>query len=536
MKKLRVDLPLAMLLLAVLLVAFVRIRLLATPLERDEGEFAYGGQLMLQGIPPYKLFYNMKFPGIYAAYALLMALFGPSASGIHFGLLLVNVACVLLLYRLARRFLDAPGATAAAASYALLSTSPVVLGLAAHATHFVVAAALAGLLLLLRGEDAGRPALFFCSGFLLGLACLMKQPGAMFGLFGFCLLVARGALERRRWRVHCRRIALFLTGLAAPLVLTAALLWQAGVFKRFWDWAIVYARAHAAQYGWSAGRLQLADFLQSLPFTADGLFWIMAGLGLASLALVKDQLRKKFWMAGFLVFSCVAVSLSYYFSPHYFVMLLPALCLLAGQAVSAARQWVRTGHRDKRWVALPAGLFILMWALTALHHRAIFFVLSPEQVCKEIYHTNPFSDCLQIGRYIREHSDRGARIAVLGSEPEIMFYARRHSATGYIYMYDLVAGPQPYAGEMQREMIAQIEEARPEYLVFVKIPASWDLRPDFQRAAGTAVMNWMPKFVKDFYEPVGLVIIKPESEYYWGKEAQNRPPFPEPYIGIAKRK
>ncbi len=203
MKNLRLNLPVALLLLAVLFVAFVRIRLLATPLERDEGEFAYGGQLMLQGIPPYQLLYNMKFPGIYAAYALSLFLFGQSASGIHFGLLLVNVLCIWLLYRLARRFLDVPGAVAAAASYAFLSTSPVVLGLAAHATHFVVAAALAGLLLLLRGEDSGKPVLFFCSGLLFGTACLMKQPGALFGLFGFCLLVARGARERERAKTDC---------------------------------------------------------------------------------------------------------------------------------------------------------------------------------------------------------------------------------------------------------------------------------------------------------------------------------------------
>ena len=43
--------------------AFVRLRLLDFPLERDEGEYAYAGQLMLQGIPPYKLAYNMKLPG-----------------------------------------------------------------------------------------------------------------------------------------------------------------------------------------------------------------------------------------------------------------------------------------------------------------------------------------------------------------------------------------------------------------------------------------------------------------------------------------
>jgi 4-amino-4-deoxy-L-arabinose transferase-like glycosyltransferase len=257
MKKLKVNLPLVLLLLALLVVVFVRIRLLTVPLERDEGEFAYGGQLMLQGIPPYQLFYNMKFPGIYAAYALCMAVFGQSPSGIHLGLLLVNVAGILLLYRLARRFLDMPGAAAAAASYALLSMSPIVLGLAAHATHFVVAAALGGLLLLLRGEESGRPALFFAGGFMLGLACLMKQPGAMFGLFGFCLLAARGALERKQWRIHGWRIVLYSVGLAAPLVLTAALLWHAGVFGRFWYWAIVYAHAHATQYPWSAGWLVL---------------------------------------------------------------------------------------------------------------------------------------------------------------------------------------------------------------------------------------------------------------------------------------
>src|SRR5204862_5710353 len=80
----------------------VRIRLLGLPLERDEGEYAYAGQLMLHGIPPYKLAYNMKFPGTYAAYAVIMAIFGQSATGIHLGFLLVNLSTVLLLLLIAR--------------------------------------------------------------------------------------------------------------------------------------------------------------------------------------------------------------------------------------------------------------------------------------------------------------------------------------------------------------------------------------------------------------------------------------------------
>ena len=45
------------------LAALVRLRIAGLPLERDEGEYAYAGQLILNGIPPYQLAFNMKFPG-----------------------------------------------------------------------------------------------------------------------------------------------------------------------------------------------------------------------------------------------------------------------------------------------------------------------------------------------------------------------------------------------------------------------------------------------------------------------------------------
>ena len=68
--------------------------------------------------------------------------------------------------------------------------------------------------------------------------------------------------------------------------------------------------------------------------------------------------------------------------------------------------------------------------------------------------------------YIREHSAPDARVAVLGSEPQIYFYAHRRSASGFIYMYDLVQ-LHDYAGQFQREMIAEIEAAKPLFLVMV---------------------------------------------------------------------
>src|SRR5438445_4277949 len=84
--------------LTILLVVTIRVRLRQMPLERDEGEYAYVGQLILQGVPPYKEAYNMKLPGTYAAYALIMAVLGQTDSAIHIGVALINAASILLLF------------------------------------------------------------------------------------------------------------------------------------------------------------------------------------------------------------------------------------------------------------------------------------------------------------------------------------------------------------------------------------------------------------------------------------------------------
>ena len=145
--------------LTILFVVVVRVRLREMPLERDEGEYAYVGQLMLHGVPPYREAYAMKLPGTYAAYALIMAVFGQSAAGIHIGLALVNAASIILMFLLGRRLLGEAAGVTSAVAFALLSLSPSVMGLAAHATHFVVLAALGGILFLLRacGEEVQSP-------------------------------------------------------------------------------------------------------------------------------------------------------------------------------------------------------------------------------------------------------------------------------------------------------------------------------------------------------------------------------------------
>ena len=232
--------------LLVLLAVGARLRLLAMPLERDEGEFAYMGQLMLQGIPPYQLAFNIKMPGIYAAYALIMALFGQNASGIHLGFLFINLGNLALLYFLARRLLDEAGILICCSTFILLSSSSAVLGLEGHATNLVILCALGGLLLLLRAREQKGVGLFYLSGLLLGLSFLCKQPGLFFAFFAYALLAADGWKQGlAQWRLIFRNVLLFSAGWITPLAASCLILWRAGTFARFWFWTVTYARVHA---------------------------------------------------------------------------------------------------------------------------------------------------------------------------------------------------------------------------------------------------------------------------------------------------
>ena len=504
------------------LVVAIRIRLLGIPLERDEGEYAYAGQLILQGIPPYKLAYNMKFPGTYAAYALIMSIFGQTIHAIHLGLLLINVATIALIFLVGRRLINTMAGVTAAASYAVLSVSPSVLGLAAHATNFVVLPVLGGILLLLKEQrvTASEPSQpkqlvrLFASGLLFGIGALMKQPGLLFIPFGAIYIVWNDLNRRLSLNRMLLRILIFVTGAAVPLGVTSLILWYAGVFDKFWFWTINYA--------WQYGSLvPLSQAPQIFFRSANEVVltgwpvWILAGIG--ALTGLWDQRTRAsiLFLIGFLFFSALAVCPGFYFRTHYFILVLPAVSLLAGAALSKLTEILEGRAILIRFV--PLFVFAVALSVPILLDKKIFFEVSPNQACGLIYPDNPFLESVRIGTYMREHTEPGDTIAVLGSEPEIYFYSHRHSATGYIYTYGLME-PQKYAQQMQQEMIREIEAARPKYLISVAMVYSWLRRPD----SAEAIFNWANEYMAQNYTAAGFVNITPtKTDYFFGDVPQS---------------
>jgi len=499
----------------------VRLRLLDLPLERDEGEYAYAGQLMLHGVPPYELVYNMKFPGTYGAYAVIEGIFGQTATAIRIGLLLVTTLTSILLYFLGKRMFGTRAGLIAAGAYALFAIAPSSFGLYAHATHFVALFVVAAMLLMTASEPPILPASedsgssrrpggqearrLFAAGALLALAVLMKQPAFVFVIFALIYVAVRS-------KSRVRDLAMVCAGGIAVAVLTVIALAAAGVLPRFLFWTIEYARVYATSVPFDKTVFtRLATNLGPIIKFAP-LLWILSIIGLWFVPR-----GQRLFAIGFLVAGFLAAVPGFYFRGHYFIVMFPALALLAGAAVQEAGKYA--GAR--------IGFAIAAIVITSMIGWPRLMNTTQEEFTHDLYFSNPFPESIEVANYLREHTQPDDRIAVLGSEPQIYFLSQRKSATGYIYAYPLME-EQPFAARMQAEMVKQIESAKPKYLVYVGVPESWMRWPKSDMTlltwfnSGTQAGHWQLEGVADMSET--------QTHYVWGAAAREYRPLSDDVI------
>jgi len=214
-----------------------------------------------------------------------------------------NSIAIALLFLLTRYLFDKTVAIVAAISYALLSLSPSVLGTSAHATQFIVPFALGGTIVLLKAIDSKNIKMFFISGLLFGLAFTIKQHAIFFIAFALSYFTLKTITARP---INPKRLiagnSLLLIGAALPFLLSCAILYNAGVFSKFWFWTFTYADEYASIVS-LPDALQI--FMKAVPQVIDSWYflWIIAGIGLTSIFWNDKSRINRYFFLGFFFFS-----------------------------------------------------------------------------------------------------------------------------------------------------------------------------------------------------------------------------------------
>ncbi|MDJ0869445.1 MAG: glycosyltransferase family 39 protein [Myxococcota bacterium] len=458
------------------------------PFERDEGEYAYIAWRWLEGDVPYRDAFDQKPPGIFAVYALAFAIGGERPAAARWtaqGLLLVLLAALLALAR--RRGTPEAGVPAALFA-AALAVDWTLLGNAVNTETLAIAplGGAAWTAWLARAAPRGALGAVVATGALGGIALLMKPVVAP--IVAFLLLTA----------VWGRRaLGPLLAGgavAALPALLAAAYFAAQGAFAPFFDATVLNNLVYAGgmplseypRYFWG----QLGDgFVAFAPLYAAAALAPLAGRGARGPSVG--------WIAGWLGVSLLAVSAGGFFRRHYLLLAVPPLALLAGLGVAGLARRIAP-QRAAPWLA--AGLALGGVAYTVAHSPWYYAPGDPEAKLVRIYGSNPFPEAVHLGAWLGAHSEPDDRVFVYGSEPQLLFYARRRSASRYIYVYPL---NMPFGRplERQREVLDALRADPPRYLV-----ASF-LRTSQLTQAGTppALRQGLRELVASDYEIAAVV-------------------------------
>ena len=386
----------------------------------------------------------------------------------------------------------------------------------ANAEHFVILFASIGLMVLLQALTGERLSGLFGAGVLLGLSLIMKQHGIAF--VGLAILyILNDSLMKRpfNWRDLTEKTLSFVGGVTLVIGALCLILIWTGVFHNFWFWTFEYASTYVSQVPLTKAWPNFIDKFLPIVHSAP-LIWILCGLGVCLLIVKGLHQRSRVFMMLFAGFSVLSICPGFFFRPHYFLLILPCASLFVGITISLFRGYfARFSSQQYLTLLAAAGLLVFSLSHSVFHQREYLFHLTPFQSSRSTFWMNPFPESIEVADYIQKHTAPDDRIAILGSEPQILFYSKRRSVSPYMYMYPLMEDHE-FALQMQKKFIKDIEESNPRYIVYVGVSTSWLAR----EYSHMDLVQWFDEYQnRGDMKLVGVVeSFKNKAAYHWDLE------------------
>ncbi len=459
--------PGSLLAMSSLIFLIARIQLLAIPLERDEGSFAYIGHWLLRGRELYTDMLDSKLPGLYSIYALFTTLFGLTPTGVHMALLVANIGSAFCFYILTREMYNRLVASLTTSFFLFLVVSLNVAGFASHATQLLTPFVLGGILLFWKGIQSGKGLQFFFAGLCIGVAFTIKQQAAIYGIL-IALIWWPFRLvwyKKENTRLPFMEWVWLGVGGFLPLALIVGYFLSSGRFAEFYNWTVTQPFHLAGSF--SEPRYKI--LFRMLPGVVDQFegVWILAAAGLG-LVFVSGFKKGSVWLGFFfaiLGLASVMIGMAYYM--HYFVLAMPGIALLAAISLN----WI--GQKTGKYGSIISVSMAAVLLMMSMKGRMDYY-FNPDyaKIHFQMYQRNMFPEIEKIGRELARRVPEGKSIGVMGSEPEVLIAAGRESCSRHLMVYSLLSDPV-LSPPLQQEYIREMQACAPDYIVWNSNSASW---------------------------------------------------------------
>jgi hypothetical protein len=519
----------------ILLVVMIRSNFLDIPFERDEGIYGYNGKLALEGKAPYKDFYEQKFPGLFYFYAVMVAIFGDTVRGLHTGFMILNIGTILFVFAAVKRLFSPMAAVVSAFTYAIVSMTPNLSGFTVQSEHGVAFFSAMGIYFftLVRSNPSFRN--LFIMGIALGAAFMTKTTGIFLLFWGGLAVIADFLLseEKRTVKEFFRRTIIFSSGAVLITGFLFLIVIAKGSLQEMLFWTIDIPKRYVSKVPWEEGKKYLGYSYQAITKEYKW-FWMHAILGLISVFILSISWRKKLPIILLAACSALTIFPGFFFYGHYWIQILPGLAVITGLTFySIVNLLQKSGVKsDKLNYA-----YVVIFAVCCLLHlnrlKDYYFNPNYERVLRNVYGNNPFPETAKIADYINNNSQPEDQLVLIGSEPQLYFYTRKRCPSRHAYFSALVDNVAE-AKDWQKEFIADVEKAKPRFVIFYNHPLSLLVQKD----ADQSVFEWYNKYVTENYNLIGLVdmIEGYSSTYVWKEQLATYAPQAQNRIYIFEKK
>ena len=407
----------------------LRLPFLNEPLEGDEGAYAYMGQRVLANDVPYRDFFDHKPPAVYYIYAVILKLLGQTIFSIRFATAVLGLLTAFFVFLAGRELFSETFGLISAFLYALFSGGPLIDGAGSNTEAFMILFLMTAFYFFAAHKNSAWR-LFLC-GLFSGLAFMTKQVA----MFNFLVLLAFAIVEERnphpltpspigRGRIPiCNPFR--LTWVRAFIVLLFGFLIVPAGFALYFFLNNGLIDFVEDAFLFNFGYVQTSFDLFSLYRTAqialyeNSIIWLLGAAGMVYI-IIKEKTSKYWLLVVWFIASMLGVFSGGFFFSHYYIQVIPALCLLSGVAIM---KWQERGL--PKFYNIMAVFFLLLLMLpVAIYQFPFYFLYSPEQISIDKYgHNEMIMAKLASEKIIKKERVEGEAILVKYF-PQIYFYTR----------------------------------------------------------------------------------------------------------------